>query len=169
MYTSIHTHTCIVCVYIYNWKEGREVILLQNRLFPRVQNEVSMMVKKCRKKLFIEDMKMRKGTSDRNHSILSWFWKELQRALKFWVFYTTIFWNKKIFLIYFFNLSFIYLFYFTILYWFCHTLTWIHHGCTCVPHPEPSSLLPPHSIPLGRPSALFGTTEEILRVKINEY
>ena len=25
------------------------------------------------------------------------------------------------------------LFYFTILYWFCHTLTWIHHGCTCVP------------------------------------
>ena len=25
------------------------------------------------------------------------------------------------------------LFYFTILYWFCHTLTWIHHGCTCIP------------------------------------
>ena len=25
------------------------------------------------------------------------------------------------------------LFYFTILYWFCHTLTWIHHGYTCVP------------------------------------
>ena len=25
---------------------------------------------------------------------------------------------------------------------------------TCVPHPEPSSLLPPHTIPLGRPSAL---------------
>ena len=21
------------------------------------------------------------------------------------------------------------IFYFTILYWFCHTLTWIHHGC----------------------------------------
>ena len=20
---------------------------------------------------------------------------------------------------------------------FCHTLTWISHGCTCVPHPEP--------------------------------
>ena len=32
--------------------------------------------------------------------------------------------------------------YFTILYWFCHTSTWIHHRCTCVPHPEPS-LLPP--------------------------
>ena len=44
--------------------------------------------------------------------------------------------------------------YFTILYWFCHTSTWICHRCTCVPHPEPSSLLPPHPIPLGRPSAL---------------
>ena len=43
--------------------------------------------------------------------------------------------------------------YFTILYWFCHTLTWIRHGCTCVPHPEPPSHLPPHPIPLGHPSA----------------
>ena len=30
-------------------------------------------------------------------------------------------------------------FYFTILYWFCHTSTWIRHGCTRVPHPEPPS------------------------------
>ena len=36
---------------------------------------------------------------------------------------------------------------------FCHTLTWIHHGCTCVPHPELPSHLPPHPIPLGHPSA----------------
>ena len=42
---------------------------------------------------------------------------------------------------------------FTILYWFCHISKWIHHRYTCVPHPEPSSLLPPHTIPLGRPSA----------------
>ena len=34
--------------------------------------------------------------------------------------------------------------YFTILYWFCHTLTWIHHRCTCVPHPEPL----PTSLPI---------------------
>ena len=27
------------------------------------------------------------------------------------------------------------------------------HRYTCVPPPEPSSLLPPHTIPLGRPSA----------------
>ena len=27
---------------------------------------------------------------------------------------------------------------------FCHTLTWISHGFTCVPHPEHPSLLPPH-------------------------
>ena len=45
------------------------------------------------------------------------------------------------------------LFYFTILYWFCRTLTWILHGCTCVPHPEPPSHLPPQPIPLGHPSA----------------
>ena len=46
-----------------------------------------------------------------------------------------------------------YLFYFTTLYWFCHTLTWICHGCTCAPHPEPPSQLPPYPIPLGHPSA----------------
>ena len=37
---------------------------------------------------------------------------------------------------------------------FCHTFTWSSHGCTCVPHPDPLSLLPPHPIPLGHPSAL---------------
>ena len=44
-------------------------------------------------------------------------------------------------------------FYFTILYWFCHTSTWILHGHTRVPHPEPSNHLPPHTIPPGHPSA----------------
>ena len=36
---------------------------------------------------------------------------------------------------------------------FCHTLTWISRGCTCVPHPEPHSNFPPHPIPQGHPSA----------------
>ena len=36
---------------------------------------------------------------------------------------------------------------------FCHTLTWISHGFTCVPHPNPPSHLPLHPIPLGLPSA----------------
>ena len=45
------------------------------------------------------------------------------------------------------------LFYFAILYWFCHTLTWIHHGCTWVPKHEPPSHLPPHNISLGHPRA----------------
>ena len=36
---------------------------------------------------------------------------------------------------------------------FCHTLKWISHGITCVPHPETPSHLPPHPIPLGHPSA----------------
>ena len=41
---------------------------------------------------------------------------------------------------------FILFFYFTILYQFCHTLTWIRHGCTWVPNPEPPSHHPPHII-----------------------
>ena len=47
------------------------------------------------------------------------------------------------------------LFYFIFLYCsgFCHTLTWISHGFTCVPHPDPPSHLPLHPIPLGLPSA----------------
>ena len=36
---------------------------------------------------------------------------------------------------------------------FCHTLTWISHGDTCIPHPDPPSHLPLHPIPLGLPSA----------------
>ena len=42
---------------------------------------------------------------------------------------------------------------FTILYWFCQISKWICHRYTCVPHPEHSSLRPPHTIPLGHPSA----------------
>ena len=53
----------------------------------------------------------------------------------------------------FFFFNFILFLNFTILYWFCQTSKWIHHRYTCVHHPEPSSLLPPHTIPLGHPSA----------------
>ena len=41
----------------------------------------------------------------------------------------------------------------TILWWFCHTLTRISHGCICVPHPEAHSHLPPYPIPQGHPRA----------------
>ena len=51
------------------------------------------------------------------------------------------------------EIFFILLFNFTILFWFCHISTWIRHRYTRVPHPEPSFLLPPHTIPLGHPSA----------------
>ena len=41
---------------------------------------------------------------------------------------------------------------------FCHTLTWISHGFTCVPHPNPPSHLPPIPslwvIPVHHPGAL---------------
>ena len=36
---------------------------------------------------------------------------------------------------------------------FRHTLKWISHGFTCVPHPNPPSHLPLYLIPLGLPSA----------------
>ena len=36
---------------------------------------------------------------------------------------------------------------------FCHTLTWISHGVTCIPHLDPPSHLPLHPIPLGLLSA----------------
>ena len=36
---------------------------------------------------------------------------------------------------------------------FCYTLTWISHGFTCVPHPDPLSHLRPHPIPLGLSNA----------------
>ena len=36
---------------------------------------------------------------------------------------------------------------------FCHTLTWISHGCTCVPCPEAPFYVPPHPIPQGCPNA----------------
>ena len=34
-----------------------------------------------------------------------------------------------------------------------HTSTQINHGVTCAPHPDPTSHLPLHPIPLGHPSA----------------
>ena len=41
----------------------------------------------------------------------------------------------------------------TLQYWsgFCHTLTWISHGVTCIPHSDPPSHLPLHPISLGLP------------------
>ena len=37
-------------------------------------------------------------------------------------------------------------------------MTWISHGCTCVPHPEPPSCLPPHPILRDHPSTLALST-----------
>ena len=36
---------------------------------------------------------------------------------------------------------------------FCHTLTWISHGLTCIPRPDPPSHLLLYPIPLGLPGA----------------
>ena len=36
---------------------------------------------------------------------------------------------------------------------FCHAFTLISHGCTCVPHADSPSQLPPHPIFQGHPNA----------------
>ena len=55
----------------------------------------------------------------------------------------------------FFKFNLILFFNFTILYWFCHTSTWIRHRYTRVPHPEPSSLPVPSLwvVPVHQPQA----------------
>ena len=78
----------------------------------------------------------------KNSSSLLTYRKVCEKSIYFFLFY-------KIFSSYFFILFFN----FTILYWFCHISTWIRQRYTRVPHPEPSSLLLPCTIPLGHPSA----------------
>ena len=85
-----------------------------------------------------ESWTIKKAESQRIDAFELWSWR---RPLK--VPWTTRRSNQLIF--FFFN--------FTILYWFCHISTWICHRYTRVPHPEPSSLLPPCTTPLGHPSA----------------
>ena len=64
-----------------------------------------------------------------------------------------IFQSFQIFFFLFLKIFIFTFFYLTILYWFCHTLTRIHHGCTWVPKHEPPSHLPPHIISLDHPCA----------------
>ena len=71
-------------------------------------------------------------------------------------------WKEYSFFLHFIFLMlfyFILFFNFTVLYWFCYISTWIRHRYTRVPHLEPSSLLPPCTIPLGHPSAPASSTQ----------
>ena len=71
---------------------------------------------------------------------------------------------------------FVLLFYFTILYWFCHTLTCILHGCTRVPHPEPPSLYhpsgssqctsPKHPVSCIKPGLAFSFLYDIIHASM---
>ena len=67
----------------------------------------------------------------------------------------SLLWFTFFFFFYFFLIFIFTLFYFTILYWFCHTLIWIHHGCTCdpkwTPLPPPSPQHPSGSSPCTSP------------------
>ena len=89
--------------------------------------------------IFIIGLKVSSLSQDFLFIYLLWF-------LKYFLFIYFL-----IFLLIYFNCSLITLKYCC---GFCHTLTWISHGCTCVPHPESPSHHLPHPIPLGCPSAL---------------
>ena len=84
-----------------------------------------------------------------------WDWSENWPFPILWSFPNMLaYWLQNfLFYYYYYCFNFILFLNFTILYWFCHTSTWIHHRHIRVPHPEPSSLLPPHTVPLGCPSA----------------
>jgi len=88
----------------------------------------------------------------RSDSPITIFTKKVEKTwLKLFILERTFFLRQKSQILFYF--IFILFLNFTILYWFCQILKWICHRYTCVPHPEPSSLLPPHTIPLGHPSA----------------
>ena len=70
----------------------------------------------------------------------------IKLAILFFFFCLMCFFNLFIYLFIFISLLLITLQYCS---GFCHTLKWISHGFTCVPHPDPHSHLSLHPIPLG--------------------
>ena len=79
-------------------------------------------------------------------------------SLGFFCFVLLFLWRRFLSISFFFFNLFIYFNWRLITLQYCSgfakwTLTWISHGCTCVPHPEPPSHLAPHPIPQGHPSA----------------
>ena len=44
---------------------------------------------------------------------------------------------------------------------FCHTLTWISHGFTCIPHPDSPSHLPLYLMPLGIETCILSMVKRI--------
>ena len=80
------------------------------------------------------------------------FFPSLMLIIYMYIGFYLLYWLFFLLFLFFIIFYFILFFSCTVLYWFCHTSKWIHPRYTCVPHPEPFSLLPPHTIPLGYPS-----------------
>ena len=76
--------------------------------------------------------------------VLCWFWK-LNSILHIHCVVYKVLWDSQR---YSFQVCFFFFFFswrlITLQYCsgFCHTLTWISHGYTCIPHPDPPSHLP---------------------------
>ena len=56
------------------------------------------------------------------------------------------------------------------MYWFCHISKWICHRCTCVPHPEPSSLPQAHLFTghetVGKMVSVFESDFFVLKIEM---
>ena len=85
----------------------------------------------------------------------TFFWTMKMSFLRFKQLETSSYVSLSFFFLFFSHLFFISWRLITLQYCsgFCHTWTWISHGFTCIPHPDPPSHLPLYSIPLGLPSA----------------
>ena len=95
-----------------------------------------------------------------------WFWnpgKQILSLFPFFPFYLPWSDGTECHNLSFLNVQFFFFFSFISTSWrpitpqycsgLCHTVTWISHGVTCIPHPDPPSHLPLYPIPLGLPSA----------------
>ena len=98
-------------------------------------------------------------------TMLSWVVNALQQAtmllISLWSTFPPFILYPVVFFFFYFLFYLFFLFFFiswrliTLQYCsgLCHTLKWISHGFTCVPHLDPHSHLPLHPIPLGLPIA----------------
>ena len=130
----------------HTWKDSKKLLPKQNSKFclgPLMAALCPVWEKRCGKK------KWRKGKlSPQKQKLYKYIYAHAKSLIHLLICYFKIIkylWNicRELF----------FFFYFTILYWFCHTSTWILQGCTRVPHPDPSPHLPHHTIPLGHRSA----------------
>ena len=138
----------------------------KHRAYKTRKGEIELFLLTDNTKVYIENLKNSTYTQKRIPIPFSEFSKIVRYNIKYKTqssFYMIAMkiWNSKFLKHLNFKHNFLFLFIFiswrliTLQYCsgFCHTLIWISHGFTCIPHPDPPSYLPLHPIPLGLSSA----------------